>query len=183
MSGWNCKSRLTWLVFEVFNPFGRVKETQSEAKLNEWTSASRTHELWVYLWISIKFYYHTLLQWCLSCNTWRLTTFGIAWLNQMDGGIKSRRTFLLYNYSVCYRLQSAIGLSWCTRRRNVASKIKFQWTTQLKNETHWRTECKSAAILCPVILWNVILCVNTKWRRTPRHKIQQSFWKWIFNFP
>lgn len=54
-----------------------LKRPRAKRDLNEWTYASCIHELWVFLWISIKSYYRTLLQWRLSCNTWSLMTSGV----------------------------------------------------------------------------------------------------------
>lgn len=74
-----------------------------------------------------------------------------------DGTVKTKWTEevkaggLFSCTAVCQGGQPVIGLSWCTRSRTVASKTNLQWTTIRVWNSCWRTQRKSAAILCPLI--------------------------------
>lgn len=154
-----------------------LKRPRAKRELNEWTSTSCTSpEPWVYPWISTKFY--------SFCYDAALVAVREAWRergwrgwHQMDRGSKSWRSFLLYNY--VSGGQPAIGLSWCTRSRSVASKTNLRWTTTREWNSRWRTQRKSVAILCPLIFWDVILSVTTKWQTNPNVGLatQNSFKK------
>lgn len=101
------------------------------------------------------------LGWCLSCSMRSLKRAGMARLH-LNGqrGSKSWRSFLSNYVS---GEQPATGLP---RSRNVATKANLEWTTREWN-SRWRTQRKSVAILCPLIFWNVILSVTTKWWMNP----------------
>ena len=142
-----------------------LKRPSAKRELNELTSASCTlPERWVYLWILITFY-SSSLHWCLSRSPWSLKRVEMARFNGMDRGSKRWRFSLLYNYSVRRAVTYWSFMVHPVQERCVKDQLAVDHNKRLKL-SRWRTQCKSGAILCPLIFWNVIVCV-TKWWTNP----------------
>lgn len=178
------KSRRTWLVFKVVSPSRRVKETQSEARV-EWMNFATTHSSWTLSFaMNID---QILLPVCLFRGKWSLESAAIAWLTRTDWGSTGWRSFS----TVQLQYVSVRATSYWSLTVYPGTNIKDQLAVDHNWEWNspWWTPRKSAAILGPLgffffFFWNVRLCVTTKWRTNLKIsltvKLIKLSWKWTF---
>lgn len=171
-----CKSRQTWLVYRVVGPSRRVREIQSKAWV-EWMNFC------IMFWIlNPEFIYECRsnstpsLHWGLSCSTWRLERAGMARLK--SNGQRKLKLEVFFSCATLGQGGSYWSFVMCAEQECcIKDQLAVDHNKRVKLSLSWRTQRKSVAILCPLIFWNVILSVTTKWWTNPNAGLatQNSF--------